>query len=424
MKRPARRDCQNKAISYALAHPYCILALDPRLGKTRSSIEAHEESGRQNCLCIVPGYLIDNWVAEINMWTEDKIITTFKSGKQLYEVVDSDYVIISYELSQKAPYLFEWAKTIIIDESHYLKSQEAKRTQFIHKHIYENSVPSVIQLTGTPIKNRVSEFYSLLALTYYNPNVADSPFLDEFPSALDFADRFSYRHEFDMPVKWGTVKIVKWVGMQNIPELKKYLKGRYLRIKATDADLPPIIYKTFLVSNIANLQLLNEFNDHFSQEGKHLVKSNVKAEAALKKTPITVQYCEDLLEQIETPIVIYSDHVEACEAMAKAFNTTALTGKIDSTRRMRLAKEFQEGEGKVLCATIGALSVGIDLSRAKDIIINDPSWVPGDLKQVRERIRKMGSKDPVCIHSIFGSPQDEKIYDALAEKLEVIEKVT
>lgn len=424
MIRPALRVKQKKVIKFGLANPYSILAMDPRLGKSFAALEIHRRRKLQNCAIICPGYMVENWRVEINKWYDDQIITVIKKGKDIYDVVDSDYVIVSYELCQKFPFLFEWAKTVIIDESHNLKNIAAKRTEFIHKHVFENSVPCVLQLTGSPIKNRVAEFYSLLALCFYNPKIGGPPFLDRFPSAIDFADYFSYRHEYEIDVGNKRVKICKWLGMKNIPELRTYLKDIYIRIKADENDLPPLVFIPVLIDDTPNPKLLEEFNLHFADEAKHSVKSNFKKEAAIAKAPITIQYVKNLLEKVETPVIVYSDHVESCEKIAAAFGVHALTGKVQNHKRMELAKRFQEGEGNVLCATVGALKEGVGLSRAKDIVLNDPAWVPGDLKQVYNRPRAVGEKDSVNVHTIFGSPQDQKIFEALTEKEKVIEGAT
>ena len=78
----------------------------------------------------------------------------------------------------------------------------------------------------------------------------------------------------------------------------------------------------------------------------------------------------------------------------------------------------------MICATVGSLKEGADLYRAKDLVLNDPPWVPGDLLQVVNRTRALGEKDPRTIHRILGSPQDSMIFKALEEKQKVIDEAT
>lgn len=414
---------QAKAFPYADKHPYSILALDPRLGKSRVAIEVREKY-QNNCLIICPGHLVLNWKKEILKWGGKKSqILAVTKGKQIYDICDTDYAIVSFDLAKKAENFFDWADMVVIDEGHYLKSMEAQRTTFIHKCIFEYAIPRLHILTGTPIKNRVKEFYSLLALMNYDPRVADSQFLDLYPSELDFADQFAYREKYQIEIKNKLVTVMNWKGLKNLPELKKHLHGKYLRIKARDGDLPPIDYKPILISETPDKTLLAAFDAYFAGDDAGSVKSQYKKEAALRKTPFTIKYAKDLLEEREC-CLIYSDHVDSAEAIAQTFGVRALTGKVSAKMRGRLADKFQSGEGRVLVATIGALKEGRDLFRANDIIMNDFCWVPGDLKQVINRVRAVGKTTPCLVHEIHGSPQDEYITNTLKEKIDVIERAT
>jgi len=440
---------QRKAYKYAMRRPYSILAMDPRLGKSMVGI-AIQQSTKMNCLVICPGYLVTNWNKEIKKWGKPgTIITMFRRGKQIYEPVDTDFVVISYDLVQKAAHLFEWADMVLLDEVHHLKSMSAKRTQFIHKEIFENSIKRVHALSGTILKNRVKEFYSPIALMHYDPNQeavggqkdfggfvvkqAQAPkppgFLDRFTDEIEFADHFSFREEFQVKVqpKNGAayyMKRARWTGLRRVDELKKILKGKYLRVKASRKDLPPISFKKVLISDSPNQALLDAFETHFSGDGADSVRPDIKVEAAMKKVPFTISYVEDLLTSAEC-VLVYSDHVAPIEAIATHFGVTPITGKLSNKKRAKIADDFQAGRGPpVLCATIGALKEGKDLYRAKDLVLNDPAWVTGDLKQMSDRMRALGQKDPRTVHVIFGSPQDEKIWNALKEKQKVIDAAT
>ncbi len=439
---------QRKAFKYAMRCPYSILAVDPRLGKSMVGIAIQQEL-KARCLIICPGYLVSNWPKEIAKWAAPGTgVSVFKSGKNLYWPVCSDFAVVSFDLVQKAPYLFEWADMVLIDEGHHLKSMSAKRTQMIHKEIFENSVPRCHILSGTILKNRVQEFYSPMAIMHYDPNkeavsgqqdfgafykkVVQAPkppgFLDLFTDEIEFADHFSYRQEFNVRItdKKGRKyfkPVCRWEGLRRVDELKKHLSGHYIRIKASNKDLPPISYKTILVSDSPNVALLTAFDAHFQNDGADSVRPDIKVEAAMKKVPFTIEYVEDLLTSVEC-VLVYSDHVASTEALATHFGVTPITGRVPNKKRAKIADEFQAGKGRVLCATIGSLKEGKDLFRAKNIVINDPAWVPGDIKQVLNRIRGLGQKDARTAHIIFGSPQDEKIWNALKAKEEVIDAAT
>lgn len=433
MKRPELKEYQSRAISYAHENPYSILALDPGLGKSRCAIEIQNKL-KNKCLVVCPSYLISNWAKEIEKWGENSVYTLIRKSKGKYTYPNNGYVVTSYDLIQKAEHLIEWADMVILDEAHAIKSMKAKRTQFIHKTIFENSVKRVHLLTGTPIKNRVQEFYSLLALCFYRPDIADPDFLDLYPSEIDFADKFSYRKDYQIEVNYRYVTIMKWEGLRNIEELRIHLAGKYIRIKSSDVlDLPPVINKEFQVSDDEDPNLIEAFNNYFSddddkkdmerEERTGSVLPEHKAIAAQKKVPFTIKYVENLLEETNCALV-YTDHVQSAIEIAKAFNVTPITGSMSPIKRAEMAKDFQEGKGNLLVCTIGSMKEGVDLYRSNHIVFNDYPWVPGDLKQVIYRIQRIGQQSTCFVHKIIGSPQDGYIMDVIEQKMAIIEKAT
>jgi len=418
---------QRKLFQYGLQHEYSLLCADPRLGKSATAIWL-QKARKAPTLIICPSYLIANWNKEINKWNPKAIVTSFRKGKEIYHVADSDFVVISFDLVQKAEHLFLWADMVIIDEIHNLKSMTAKRTQFVHRALFENSVKYFHGLTGTPLKNRVREFYSLLAMAYYDPRLRDPKFLEQYPDEITFAEQFSHRIQYDVRVKAKsgaefTMPVVKYEGVKNIPELKTWLQGRYLRIRAGKGDLPPVNYQDILISDSDNPALLQAFNAFFDGEDSHLLRPDVKVQAAMQKVPFTIKYVENLMESVDC-CLIYSDHKEPTQKIAAHFGVPAITGEMPGHKRAKMVADFQAGKIDKLCATIGSLKEGADLFRARDIVSNDLCWVPGDWNQVINRIRAIGQKDPRTVHRIFGSPQDEKISAVLEEKMAVIEAAT
>lgn len=427
-------------IEFGLKNHYAILAADPRTGKSRSLIEIWKRHGKPNALVVCPAYLITNWKKEILKWAPDANVTMFRAGKDIYEVCDTDFVVTSYDLIQKAEHLFEWATLVASDETHHLKNMAAKKTQFFHRSLYERANKYFYGLTGTPIKNRVKELYSLLALTNYEPTQKDTSFLDMYPDEITFAERFSYPESYEIEVKGRIVVVTNYKGLRNKEELKEWLEGKYIRIRASAKDLPPITYLDTLVSDIDNASLLKAFEDFFIEDkvayerakgnthhARKLRTSSVlpehKRNAALQKVPFGIKYVENLVESVDCCLV-YSDHREPIEKIAAHFKVPAITGSMPAMRRAQLVNDFQAGKINILCATIGSLKEGADLYRAKDLVMLDPAWVPGDIAQVINRMRAIGEKDPRTVHRILGSPQDERIWQVLEDKMRTIDQAT
>lgn len=430
---------QQAMVDFGLKNNYALLCADPRLGKTRAAILLRQKRD-VNCLVVCPAYLIPNWKREIKKWDPMASVTTFQSGKDIYDVCDSDFVVTSYDLIQKAEHVFEWADMAVCDEVHHLKTMTSLRSQFFHRALYENGVKYWYGLTGTPIKNRVKEFYSILCLANYDPLQTDHTFLNKFSDEITFAEQFSFSESHEVQVKGGRyVTITNYYGIKNEAELKQWLRGKYIRIRATEKDLPPLTFLETLVQDIADPKLLAAFESYFITDEEAYagaesfndarkrrtgsVLPEHKRNAAVQKVPFTIRYVEDLMQSVDCCLV-YSDHREPCEKIAAHFGVPAITGSMPGARRAQLVNDFQSGKLNILCATVGALKEGADLYRAKDLVMNDLPWITGDIDQVCARTRKIGEKDPRTIHLIFGSPQDEKIWQVLNDKRETIDRAT
>ena len=410
---------QETVIEYAIKNPYSILSVACGGGKTLIAIDLQKRLNKK-MLVICPSYLVSNWKSEILKFRGDEVVGTYiKSSKDLYDLWDTDICVVSYDIVQKSK-LIEWADIVVLDEAQVIKTMEAKVTDFIHREVFENSKKRVHLLTGTPIKNRVKEFYSLIALCNYNPSLTLSPFLNKFEDCITFADYFSNRREYDIPIKNRFVKIVSWDGYKNLEELKSYLKDIYIRVEAEEfltIDKP--LKKLVTVDDRDDKELLKAF-EYF--ETNNSVSSDVKAKAALLKVPATYKYVKELLEETDK-VVVYTDHVEACRALADKLKVIPITGSTPNSDRKRLGDEFQYGESRIIVATIGSFSTGINLTASCNMVFNDVCWVPGDIEQAEYRIVRVGQNRPCVIHYIVASPQDIKILNTLDKKRSVIEVV-
>lgn len=417
---------QEETVEFCLKNKYSIVALDPGLGKTLVALVVAKKLGART-LVIVPSFLIFNWINEIKKFFPEMVVSVFDSSKRIYPPVDSDIVLTTPDLVQRNEeiynYVFEWAELVIVDEATCYKTMEAKRTDSFHRLIYENSVKRCMQLTGTPIQNRVYELYSLVAICNYNPEIIESTFLNKFPTYIDFADYFSHRVERYVTTKRGRKLVPQWEGKKNISELKsKYLKNIYIRFKSEDVlDLPEELPKDVYMSDIDCGELLEAFEAY--NEENSSVSPKIKKEVALKKVEFTAKYVLEELDRFGSAIV-YTDHVEACEELAKKFKVQPIHGGTPVEKRAEIFRKFINGETQVLVATIMSFNTGITATNCNFMVFNDLNWVPGNLEQARRRIRRIGQTKKCHYHYILGSKQDKYILESLEAKEEVIKAVT
>jgi SNF2 family DNA or RNA helicase len=413
---------QTEASEFMLRSPYCIVALPPGMGKTLTPLLVRYRLKNPRILVVCPAYLVHNWKAELKKYDDTLIVDVIKAGKDIETPLDADFVIISYDLAKKAECLFKWCNTLVCDEAQHLKSMSSGRTEAIHRFIYENSIRRVYLLTGTPIKNRIEEYYSLISICNYNPKLEFSYFLDKYPEVVTFADRFSYRNEFYVNKGYKEIQVVTWSGLKNETELKEWLKPIYF---TRPAKYPPVTRKDVIVSDENFPELMSAFNKYLEEDDSGSVMPDAKAKAALNKVPFTIKYCKDLLDSEEADsLIIYTDHRESCYKLAQAFDVEPIDGSTPVSKRQKLADDFQFKRSKVIVATIGSFSTGITLTRGNNMVFNDYPWVPGDLDQAEHRINRMGQKRHCVYHRILASPQDKYILDVIEAKKEVIKRAT
>lgn len=311
----------------------------------------------------------------------------------------------------------------------YVKSTDTLRGRSSHKLIFENSIKRVMLLTGTPILNRVYEFYSLIAITFYNPELPSNlyqEFTEKFPTYVDFANHFSHLREFKVNQmvrgKMIQVKVKQWNGIQNVSELKKLLVGRYIRFTTDEIPNMPSYVDVPVVVAQEDIPELLDMYDSIAEGRSSSVMSDVKAKAALAKTKYTHEYVTSLLEAGES-VVVYSDHVESCQRLGELFGVVGITGATKMALRQQMADDFMAGKSKVIVATIGSFSTGIDLIAANNLVFNDFNFVPGNMDQAKYRIRRIGQTKTCFFHYIISSFQDEIILSKIEEKQSVIDQI-
>ena len=423
-------DFQEEGRSFIEKHKYVLLGDEMGLGKTIQALAAlRGKTGPALIVC--PAFLRKTWSNEI-----DKILVAWKDfdlepvivtqvGDFDKPMFDEDSVyIISYEMLKKIPETF-YPEHIIFDEAHYLKNMKATRTALAHSLIAKTLPETLILLSGTPIKNRVPEFYSILRLLSYCPSKTNGIRIPE-KSQYAFNIKFTNPTTRTIMVKHTAREITEFHGVRNTELLKKYLQKKYIRRLAKSVlELPPLITKEVQFGE--RLARDKDYIKAYQEYEETGVLTTLKMELAISKVKYTCSYACDLLEQGE-PLVIFSDHIQPVEDIAsylkgKGYKVGAITGKTPTSKRDDVVVSFQNGDLNVLVATIGSASVGYTLTRARNLIFNDYSWVPSDMEQARKRIHRIGQTNHSVIHMVLGSKVDTYILKTIEGKMRTMKKV-
>jgi superfamily II DNA or RNA helicase len=426
---------QELAIEYATSKRYSIIAMPPGQGKTLCAVEVARRL-KLNTLVVCPSYAKKVWVKEFkNQFGDQLQITLFNKGADIYPLWDDGVAIVSYSLlteprvkdpTKRMDSVFEWADLIVFDEGHLLKETDNKRTLAAHKLVYENQVPYVMLLSGTPAKNRVHELYSQIALCHYKNDYSE--FLQKYPTWVYFANQFSEKSYKVIKTRRRNIPTVNYSGVKNKEELKEILDTCYFKLP--DKYLHKLPERTIINVEPDITQdipeLMKEFEEFILEEKG--VSPAIKAKAALASAKFTASLAIDL-QMKHGSVVIFTDHVASASEIARSLKAKkmsvneAISGELTVKRREKILEDFQEGATDFIVATVGTLSTAISLTRSQCMIINDPPWVSGDLEQTEKRILRRGQKNHCYYYRVMATKQAEKIYKVLDKKKKDLKQI-
>ncbi len=394
---------QEQAVLYGLEHHYHINACEMGLGKSWIALETAKRAG-MSPVVFGPTFLKETWAEESK-----------KAGVEiLYVNYSMAHRIKTQDISDR--------KFFIADECHYLQTPNTLRTKAFYTHLTEIKPEYFIGLSGTPIRTRVYNMWTLIAFCGVNPKGTSGKKLQgEHTKYRAFARHFC---NVEM-LKIRGARIEKFSGIKEdkIPEFKEYLLGKYLRFTVDQVlkDLPTITRKD-VTFNMKDTSGLKDMFDAYMSGGKADITAKVIS--ATLKAPFTIEYVKELMEGGSGPLVIFSDHRAPVESISQAIEgSVGITGATGPRERMKAVEDFQAGKISVIVATIGSLSVGVTLHASRHVIFNDLSWTPADNIQAEKRIHRIGQRNACWSHFIHSTPTDKYIQKTLFAKTEAIEKV-
>jgi len=152
----------------------------------------------------------------------------------------------------------------------------------------------------------------------------------------------------------------------------------------------------------------------------------VRQVIADEKTLHTIELAENIIEQGKK-VIIFCNFTHSLEKIIEHFGKTAvrLDGSMSKPDRQLSVDKFQEDpKVMVFVGNIKAAGVGITLTAAEAVIMNDLSFLPSDHSQSEDRAYRYGQKNNVLVYyPIFENTIEGIIYDILNKKKQIIATV-
>ena len=417
---------QKEAIEKLVRNKKFILADDMGLGKTTSTIIAALETGAKKILIVCPASLKLNWEREIANYSDRPVYIA--EGKKFSN--EHDFVIVNYDILKNFHDIKDKEKSeimkinfdlVIMDEAHMISNPQAQRTKIAND--IASKSERVWLLSGTPMTSRPMNYYNLL-------NLVDSPVAANW---MAYAKRYCNGFQFSV----GKRKVWNVTGASNLEELRERTQTHILRrLKEEVLDLPEkIITPVYLRLKSKDYEeLMGEYFDWYDsrpEESSSLTIQfsklmKVRKVIAQEKINNTIELAENIIEQGKK-VIIFTNFTDTLNIIYNHFGKQAvyLDGSCSKFHRQNAVDEFQTNDKiKVFVGNLKAAGVGITLTSAEAVIMNDLSFVPAEHSQAEDRSHRIGQKNSTSVYyPLFENTIEGAIYDILNRKKKIISTV-
>lgn len=417
-----------------------ILADDMGLGKTiqtLASIQYFKQEGMLNdrkILIVMPNGLLLNWMREIEKFTPDIKAAIYHGTNREIPKEDFDVLLTSYgilrsdkdKLNEKNWFL------LVIDEAQNIKNPGTKQT----KAVKEINADNKIALSGTPIENRLSEYWSIFDFT--NPHYLPSfkKFTDDYIKPIELlrdSDVLNRFKTITAPFVLRRVKTDKNI-IDDLPD--KIVNDVYCDLTPKQAA----IYQETLDSLMNDiyeeegtnrkgiiLKLINSLKQICNHPAQFLKSKNFKSNQS-GKMEVLLSILDNILANDEK-VIIFTQYVQMGEIIKKlvekAFNVSIefLHGGLNKEEKDKVIQNFQDKNNcKILLTSLKTGGTGLNLTVAQNVIHYDLWWNPAVEDQATDRVYRIGQKNKVIVYRLITSGTfEEKIDYMLKEKKKLVD---
>jgi SWI/SNF-related matrix-associated actin-dependent regulator 1 of chromatin subfamily A len=417
---------QKEAIEKLVGSKRFILADDMGLGKTTSTIIAALETGAKRILIVCPASLKINWQREIENYTDRSVYIS--EGKKFstnedFTIVNYDILKNFYDTKNKDNSIIHNSNfdLVILDEAHMISNPQAQRTKIINSFVKD--IKRVWLLTGTPMTSRPMNYYNLLS-------IIESPVAQNW---MAYAIRYCQGYQFMA----GKRKVWNVQGASNLEELRDRTSKQMLRrLKEDVLDLPDKIISPIYLRLISKdyEEMMGEYYDWYENKSDESSSLTIQFSKLMKVRKIianekikhTIEFAENIIEQGKK-VIIFTNFTDTLQMIHNHFGKQSvyLDGSCTKPQRQYAVDQFQDNEKiKVFVGNLKAAGVGLTLTSAEVVIMNDLSFVPAEHAQAEDRAYRYGQKNNVLVYyPLFDNTIEGAIYDILTRKKQIINTV-
>lgn len=429
---------QKDGVKHILTYNSAIIADEMGLGKTIQAIAAVDSAEWYPALIICPASLKYNWALEYSKWNKN-ISVSILSSKDAK--LNSQINIINYDILDKYKDILVKSKfkSVVFDESQYIKNPKAKRTKAALK--ISKKVEHKILLSGTPINNRPNELISQIEvlgkLNYFgNRREFEIRYCDAHRDALGHWDVSGASNLIELHNKLkiiGMMRREKKEVLNELPEktveniVLELENNEYKQYKKAENDIIKyILEKALEYEKEHNLKGYAMDKVVKAKRAEYLVKLEALKQLTFDlKKKYVFEWIDNFLESsVDEKLVIFTKHRVALKEISEKYNSLIISGEQNLEDRAKAINEFQTGDNRIITVSIAAGREGITLTRASNMLFTELSWTPLEHMQAEDRIHRIGQRNPVNIYYMITNKTIEtKIFDLIQAKKEILNKI-
>lgn len=412
-----------------------IIADDMGLGKTLQVIAMllkFKEEGqldKKKALVVVPTTLLTNWQKEMTRFAPALRWHTYHGPQRAFPGDDFDVLLTTYGIARsdvKALNKIKW-HSVIIDEAQNIKNPGTAQTKALKK--LKSDVR--IAMSGTPVENRLSEYWSIMDFTNKGYLGSLKPFLKEYSYPIEVEQDQHQLENFKRvmsPFILRRLKTDKTI-ITDLPD--KITTNEYCHLTKEQAAVyqnvvDEIMKQVEEKDGIERRGLVFKLIIALKQICNHPVQylKRGKADIALSgKATRLMELLDELYEQGEK-VLIFSQFREMGTLLQQFISETYhrpplfLHGGSSRKKRDQLVEDFQQQpEINTMILSLKAGGTGLNLTEANHVVHYDLWWNPAVEAQATDRAYRIGQQRNVFVHRMITEGTfEEKINQMLIEK--------
>lgn len=419
-----------------------IIADDMGLGKTLQVISLLlklKQDGALNkvyrALVVVPTGLLTNWKAEVEKFAPTVSTHIFHGGARDINAFEADVMLTTYGVLRSDYDLLKKQKwqIMVIDEAQNIKNYDTAQSKAI------KSIPANIRIamSGTPVENRLTEYWSIMEFANkgYLGNIKS--FKDNFATPIQvFNDENAVRRfrKITSPFMMRRMKSDKSI-ISDLPDkveqnqlalltkkqaalYEKTMKAAMAEIEGLSGVDGQTLFKRqgLVLQMILALKQICNHPTNFLKNGNYDATLSGKMELLLELLDSIVEAGEKVL--IFTQFREMGDLIQRFIEERFGEKPMFYHGGSSVQERQQMVDRFQNNRAdKIFILSLKAAGTGLNLTAASHVIHYDLWWNPAVENQATDRAYRIGQKKNVMVHRfITKNTFEEKIDDMIQKK--------